>query len=301
LKRFGYLVLALALLTSACSARTSETASEGDGIAALDRSDANMDGASSDGGAKAEKKKGKSVAGKSATKKEAGSSSSKDTSSSTSSENNAASAQGGENSGAQPALPIPRGTHSYDTEGHSTVSGNRRDMPETTTLTAQAPRGDEQTQIRDLRDEDGDGTVVETRLQYRKEGVYITYVKITATFSGGLTDVRELKPRRPELIAPTGVGPGSSASFVMEGSGTRAEVRIKALGYDKIAIGGSSVNALIVDTKIVFSGALKGEQNSTTWFWNKHILALKEQVSTDVTNGPIRAQNDYEAVLTKLP
>jgi hypothetical protein len=78
-------------------------------------------------------------------------------------------------------------------------------------------------------------------------------------------------------------------------------VSIKAQTYDKISIGGSSVKALIVDTRIVFSGALKGEQNSTTWFWNKHILAVKEQVSTDVTNGPIRAQADYKAVLTKLP
>lgn len=303
MKRLGYLLFALVLFASACGGPASEPTPGGEGIAALEGGDAGAGGASSaDGGTKSGTKRATGVAGKSATKKDAGSSTAGGTgTSSTASGNAAATTGGGATGGAHPAVPIPRGTHSYDTNGHVTVSGNKRDLPETTTLTAQAPRGEEQTQIRDLRDEDGNGTVVETRLLYRDEGVYITYVKITATFPGGLTDVRELEPRRPELIAPTGARPGSSAAFVMRGSGTKADVSIRALRFDKIVIDGSSVNALIVDTKIVFSGALEGEQNSTTWFWGKHILALKEQVSTDVTNGPIRVQSDYEALLTKLP
>jgi hypothetical protein len=302
LKRFGYLLFTLALLTSACGGTSEPASDEGEGIAALEGNDAGADGASVDGGTKAGKTKAKGGAGKSATKKQAGtSSSSRGVGASTTTSRRPAATTGGAPGGAQPAVPVPDGTHSYDTDGQTTVSGNKRDMPETTTLTAQPPRGEEQTQIRDLRDDDGNGTVIETRLVYRKEGVYITYVKITATFPGGLTDVRELRPRQPELIAPTGAGPGSSASFVMTGSGTKADVSIRALRFDKIAIGGSSVNALIVGTKIVFSGALEGEQNSTSWVWGRHILALKEQVSTDVTNGPIRLQSDYEAVLTKLP
>lgn len=303
MKRLGYLVFALVLVMSACSERAAETASDGEGIAALEK-DTTADKASSgESDTKTRKKNEKSVTGASETKRQSKSSSSSGTGESSSADSSEAAATtgGGEGGGAKPAAPIPRGTHSYDTEGHTTVSGNRRDMPEKTTLTAQAPRGQQQTQIRDLRDEDGNGTVVETWLVYRDEGVYITYVKITATFPGGLTDVRELRPRKPELIAPTGVGPDSSASFVMEGSGTRAEVTIKAQRFDKLTIGGTSVNALIVDTRIVFSGALKGEQNSTSWFWNKHILAVKEHVSTDVTNGAIRIQRDYQAVLTRLP
>ncbi|HEY7873538.1 MAG TPA: hypothetical protein VIG64_00285, partial [Actinomycetota bacterium] len=198
-------------------------------------------------------------------------------------------------------VPIPAGTHSYDTDGTTTVSGNTRRMPKSTTLTARGPRGDEQTQIRDLRDSDGNGTVVETRLLYREEGVYITYVKITASFPGGFTDVRELQPAKPELIAPTGAKPGASASFSMEGSGTRADVDVAAKRFEDVAVGGTNVRTLVIDTKIVFSGAIEGRQTSTSWFEGEHAMAVREAVATDVSSGPIRLQSQYQAQLTRLP
>jgi hypothetical protein len=199
------------------------------------------------------------------------------------------------------AVPIPTGTHSYDTDGSQTVSGNTSRMPKTTTLTARAAREGEQTQIRDLRDSDGNGTVVETRLLYRDEGVYITYVKITASFPGGFTDVRELQPAKPELIAPTGAEPGAKTSFLMSGSGTRADVDVAAKRFQDVTIGGTTVRTLVVDTKIVFSGAIEGQQSSTTWFWGKHVMAVREAVATDVSSGPIRVQSQYQALLTRLP
>lgn len=313
MKRLSYVMFALAFLVSACGGRAPEPTAEGDGVAALEEGeDADAGGKTSvGGGTKSEKKKGKGAAEKPGTKKDkktGPSGSGGATSSSTdaggggaTTGGGGATTGGGATGGARAAVPIPRGTHSYDTDGHVTVSGNRRDMPETTTLTAHSPRGAEQTQVRDLRDRNGNGTVVETRLLYQQKGIYITYVKITATFPGGFTDVRELRPRRPELVAPTGARPGSSASFVMTGSGTKAVVNSRAVRVDKVTIGGSSVSALVVDTNIKFSGALKGRQNSTIWFWGKHGLALREQVSTDVSNGPIRFQSDYQAVLKRLP
>ncbi|MFN2390137.1 MAG: hypothetical protein ABR575_11110 [Actinomycetota bacterium] len=202
---------------------------------------------------------------------------------------------------ARPAAPIPAGTYAYATQGQRTVSGSTEDMPETTTLTADGPHAREQRQIRDLRDRDGNGTVTETHLVYRDEGVFLTYVKVSARFPGGLTDVREFRLPTPELVAPTGGGPGFSRSFTMRGSGTRADVAIRAGRYDKIDISGSQVRALIVDTSIVFSGALEGRQDSTSWFWPQHVMVVKEQVENDVRNGPIRVQSRYEAVLKQLP
>ncbi|MFN2526442.1 MAG: hypothetical protein ABR505_09325 [Actinomycetota bacterium] len=198
------------------------------------------------------------------------------------------------------ASPLSAGTYSYDTDGTVTVSGNRRPLPENTTLTADPPQGDVQRLVRDLRDSDGNGTVTETKLMFADDGVYLTYVKVTSKFPGGLTDVREFKLDPPELIAPRDIEPGFSRSFEMEGSGTRANVRIKALGFDDVTVDSRTIRALVVDTRIVFSGALEGEQNSRTWFWTKHILALREQVDSDVTNGPIRVQSEYEAVLREL-
>jgi hypothetical protein len=312
MKRFAALCLVLVLLLSACGGRGPEPANGGDGLAALQETDDGTDSAGT--GDDASKQDSKSGSANENEGKKQKKSDGDETSGGTSSSGGKKSGPSGsapdasegnkaapQNPGAAAAVPIPDGTHSYDTDGSTTVSGNTRRMPKTTTLTARSPRGEEQTQIRDLRDSDGNGTVVETRLLYRKEGVYITYVKITATFPGGFTDVRELQPSQPELIAPTGAKPGANASFVMKGSGTRADVDVKAKRFEDVNVGDTTVNALVVDTKIVFSGAIEGQQNSTTWFWGKHVLALRESVATDVSNGPIRVQSQYQAALTRLP
>lgn len=199
------------------------------------------------------------------------------------------------------AAAIPPATYEYATEGERTVSGNRQQMPSTTTLTAESPANEEQRQIRDLRDVDGNGTLTESRLLYRSDGVFLTYVKVTSKFPGGLTDVREFRLPRPQLLAPAGGGPGFQRSFSMEGSGTRADVALRALRYEKVRSGGEAVKALVVTTRIVFSGALEGEQTSLAWFWPKHVMVLKERVETDVRNGPIRLRSDYEATLKDLP
>jgi hypothetical protein len=60
------------------------------------------------------------------------------------------------------------------------------------------------------------------------------------------------------------------------------------------------VQTLVVDTKIVFSGAIEGRQTSTSWFWGKHVMAVREAVATDVSSGPIRVQSQYQAQLTRL-
>lgn len=199
------------------------------------------------------------------------------------------------------AAPIPSGTYQYATDGHMTISGSTSELPDRTTLTAQAPEGGEQRQLRDLRDREGNGTLTETRLLYRPEGVFVTYVKVTARFPGGLTDVREFKPAKPELVAPTNGAPGFARSFSMQGSGTRADVTVKAVRHENMNVGTSPVKALVVETKTTFSGSLEGEQNSVSWFWPKHVLVLKEEVQTDVRNGPIRLRSNYDAVLTRLP
>ncbi|MDQ3913950.1 MAG: hypothetical protein M3323_01275 [Actinomycetota bacterium] len=199
------------------------------------------------------------------------------------------------------ASPVPEGRYEYATQGERTVSGNEESLPETTTLTAAAPADGLQRQTRDLRDSEGNGILTETDLLYRGGGVALTYVKITARFQGGLTDVREFRLPRPEMIAPRGAGPGYGRTFTMEGSGTRAKVTINALRYQDVTVAGRRVPALVVQNHIEFSGALEGYQRSTTWFWPKHLLPLREQVRTDVRNGPIRVQSNYVATIRRIP
>lgn len=312
MKRLGGLFLVLVLVFAACGGNAPEPAEGGEGLAALDQTETDGGAGAGDGGAGKNKDKAGSEgdktgsSGKERPKQKSGDDSSSeeegsaptDTDSSNGSEGSKPKQRSPQ---ATAAVPIPAGTHSYDTDGSTTVSGNESRMPKRTTLSARAPRGEEQIQTRDLRDSEGNGTVVETGLLYRQEGVYLTYVKITATFPGGFTDVRELHPSEPELIAPTGAKPGATTAFTMNGSGTRADVDVKAKRLQDVTVGSSTLTALVVDTRIVFSGAIEGQQSSTTWFWGKHAMALREAVATDVTNGPIRFQSQYQAVLTKLP
>jgi len=298
-------LLALVMTASACGGDDPPESSRNDGIAALEQQDGGA-GRDSGRGERKDGRKGTSEQREDAAKGGgAGKKSSRTKDSSRGgSDTPAAGANtggGGDASRAAAAVPIPTGTHAYATDGRTTISGDGNPMPKTTTLTAQAPRGGEQRQIRDLRDDDGNGMVTELRALYRPDGVFLAYVKVTSTFAGGFTDVREFTVPKPELIAPTGGRPGFTRTFTMRGSGTRADVTVSALRFQQIAIGGSATRALVVETTIEFSGSLEGEQSSISWFWPKHILVLKEQVRTDVANGPVRYRNDYEAVLKQLP
>jgi hypothetical protein len=213
----------------------------------------------------------------------------------------AAGGEAGAAAPARPAVPVPAGTHDYETEGYRSVSGNRASLPDTTTLSVEDPRDGLQRQIRDLRDREGHGTVTESHLLYRPGGVFLTYVKVTSSFPGGFTDVREFQLPQPELLAPTDGGPGFGRSFSMQGSGTRADVRIEARREGALTVAGKAVRALLVETTIAFSGALEGEQHSTAWYYPKHLLVLREDVRTDVRNGPVRLQGEYTAALSRLP
>lgn len=213
---------------------------------------------------------------------------------------------GGTGGGAAPQaaaapVPVPQGEYEYATEGQRTISGNTYDLPKTTTLSAGAPADGVQRQARDLRGSDGNGTLTETDLHYRGDGVFLSYVKVTSRFQGGITDVREFRLPQPQLIAPRGGGPGFARTFTMEGSGTKAKVTVQAHRWENVAVAGQQVRALYVITDIRFSGALEGYQRSTSWFWPKHLLTLKEQVQTDVRNGPIRLQSSYQAEIRRLP
>lgn len=305
MKKLNALLLALLLVVGACGGSTPEE-SESQGIAALDEDKDAPGDATKDGDTKKDGDSGKKPGGdpKPGKKKTPGGGGTTQPSTGGGSQPNTGGGGGGGGStpagGAVPT-PIPQGEHEYATEGSRTISGNTEDLPKTTTLTAGAPADGVQRQARDLRDSEGNGTLTETDLVYGDDGVYLSYVKVTSRFQGGITDVREFKLAEPRLIAPRGGGPGFAQSFTMEGSGTTAKVTVKAHRWENVPVGGQQVRSLLVVTEIRFSGSLEGYQRSTSWFWPKHLLTLREQVQTDVRNGPIRLQSTYQAQLRQLP
>jgi hypothetical protein len=303
-KRLIGILLTLVLALAACT--TPEEPPQDD-IAALEKGEKDEGGAAGgtggSGGKKATKKKGDGAKGAGKSRQPGTGGNGGQTGGES---GNAPANQGGDGQSppaaqAAAVAPVPAGTYEYATQGERSVSGNEDSMPETTTLSAAAPADGVQRQTRDLRDSEGNGILTESDLVYRNGDVFLSYVKITARFQGGLTDVREFRLPRPQLVAPGDAGPGYTRGFTMEGSGTRAKVSIRALRYEDVTIASKPVRALVVRNDILFSGALEGSQRSTTWFYPKHLLPLREQVQTDVRNGPIRVQSDYVATIRRMP
>lgn len=196
------------------------------------------------------------------------------------------------------AAPADAGTYSYDTNGRRRISGGSEErFPETTTLDIRAPEGNNQYSRRDLRDSDGNGTVTETILVYTHEGVRLAYLKITSHFGSGLTDVREFRPDPPVMLAPAGARPGDVVRFTLRGSGTTVRVTVKIRQRQTINIGGSPVEAQVVSIDAVFSGALEGGQHTLAWIDPDSLLTVREQVETDVRNGPVELHSEYQATM----
>lgn len=304
MRKLNAALIALALAAAACGGSAPEEPAD-DSIEALDENGGEGAGDQKD---KADKTKGGSGAKKPGAKKPGGTQAAPGATPQPSGGGGSGSdgdgdGPGGGGSAPQPQAapaPVPQGEYRYDTEGSRTISGNTSDLPKVTTLTAGAPSDGVQRQARDLRDSEGNGTLTETDLVYGPGGVSLSYVKVTSRFQGGITDVREFKLARPQLVAPAGGGPGFGRSFTMQGSGTKAKVTIKAHRWENVPVGGEQVRALMVETDIRFSGALEGYQRTIAWFWPKHLLTLKEQVQTDVRNGPIRLQSTYQAQIQQI-
>ncbi|HEX2240593.1 MAG TPA: hypothetical protein VHJ82_05580, partial [Actinomycetota bacterium] len=181
MRRIWSLFFALALLLAACGGRSASndeatTTNDADTTGSVAENSPGQ-GDSSSG----KKKRGTGMKPSARTKPAAGPQDTSKTSSgnetASSSGNNASTAR----SGPKPTAPLQEGTYTYDTDGKATVSGGSRQMPEETTLSADAPRDGVQRLVRDLRDNDGNGTVVETHVGFANDGVYLSYVKTTST------------------------------------------------------------------------------------------------------------------------
>jgi hypothetical protein len=199
------------------------------------------------------------------------------------------------------ATPLPAGTYRYDTTGSSQSSGGaNRPMPAVTTLKADPATGVSQHSVRDLRDQNGVGQAVDTVLQFQPDGVHIESLKITTNLGGGATDVRDLRANPPALIAKTGGGVGDRYEFTMTGSGMTLHGVVTVQRPERITIGGQSVNTVVVQLDVDFSGSVTGTQKSTAWVDPTHLLNVKEQVVSDAKAGVLTTHSEYTATLQRL-
>ncbi|MGQ0743067.1 MAG: hypothetical protein ACT4OS_01745 [Acidimicrobiales bacterium] len=103
--------------------------------------------------------------------------------------------------------PASPGQYRYDTVGTVVVGAGSTPLPAVTTLTVDPPEGNRQRSVRDLRDGSGNGSITETVLEYRPDGIYLVSVLATMAL-GGITDSRRLTAGQPLLFVPTQAVPG---------------------------------------------------------------------------------------------
>ncbi len=201
---------------------------------------------------------------------------------------------------AQSIAPRQAGTYHYDTSGQTTYGGGfSQQPPSDTTLTVDPPNGPVQRSVRDMRDSQGNGSVSETWLQFRSDGVYLDRVKTTTQF-GPYSNVLDLSPKQPVLVAKPGAGPGAHTEFAMTGSNTTVHVTIDVIRKDRLTIGGRGVDTYLVRTHSTFSGDVQGESTADTWFTPDRLLPVKEHVVTDAQTSAGSSHSEYRAQLKQL-
>jgi hypothetical protein len=201
--------------------------------------------------------------------------------------------------GSVAAAPAKPGTYKYDTSGTSTFGAQSSSPPPVTPLAVDPPAGTRQHSTHDSRKPDGSGSVSETTLDYKPEGVFLVELKIT-TKASGITDVQDFVANPPVNIAPTGVKPGQSVEFDISGSGTTVHVKIDFVRTERITVGGQAVDTMVIHQAGTLSGKVTGTQTSDSWISPQYSLTAKDHTVADVTAYGIKAHSDITMTLQKV-
>lgn len=202
---------------------------------------------------------------------------------------------------AEPARPRAPGVYVYDAEGTMSQSGplgGTSPVPTPQELTVDASDGARQRSTLDGRDSEGDGSITTTVLQYRNDGVYLESLKLQ-TRVGTMTITYEFVPSSPQLIAPTGVGPGYHTEFSMTSTngGLKTTTTIDVLNEESVTIGGSGLRTLEVRTHTRVEGDAEGETTSTANFDPSNYLTLVDHTVSDLDTSFGNVKSDSTSTL----
>ena len=202
------------------------------------------------------------------------------------------------------AVPAPSGRYVYDVDGSVTFSGptgQTQPLPPEARLTIDPADGARQRSVRDATDDDGNGSITETVLRYAPDGVRLESLKLT-TRVGTFSDVREFRPSEPPLLVPTAPEPGAGSDFWMQTTDERITVHVvvAVVGGERVTIGGTAVDALVLDVTSTFSGDIEGKTAARSWIDRSRSLTVKEHSESDVRVGVNEAHSEYDAVLRSV-
>lgn len=199
--------------------------------------------------------------------------------------------------GPVPLSPAAPGVYHYATTGGMSFNGSPAPFPADTTTTVGAPEGSRQVATRNL----GGGSSVQYTFDYRPDGVYLVALVFTLTYQG-VAYPFALTPPTPQLFLATGASTGASQAFdIPTGSGS-ARVVVDVLGTEPVAVGGQSVDTLIVRSVATFPpGQISGSQTVVFNLDRGSRLWVRERGVGDANAaGVLAIHTEYTATLTSL-
>jgi hypothetical protein len=199
--------------------------------------------------------------------------------------------------GSTAAKPAAPGTYHYDNQ--STGMNTFGPPPAVSPLIVDAPQGTRQHATNDMTS-GGKGSITETTLDFKPEGVYLVEIKLTTKTAFG-NQTLDFIGSPPPLAAPTGVAPGQHVDFALTSNppGTTIQVHIDFVRMETITIGGQPVNTMVIHQVATLSGNFKGTQTADSWVSPQYDLFVKTHAVADITS-PVAAHTDETSTLEKL-
>lgn len=183
------------------------------------------------------------------------------------------------NSPAPPApVPVPPagpGTYTYANAGQVVSPLGTIPLPDRASLAVAPAAGGIQRSVRTLR---GDviGLETVTELDHRADGVYLVSLRQTVALLLAVQS-EELRPVAPVLVLATGDGPGTRRSVDLATSSGTARLAVEVVGEERLVVGGTSVDALVLRLDVALSGTRPGSITQTVWVDRARGLFVRER------------------------
>lgn len=207
--------------------------------------------------------------------------------------------------------PTASGRYSMNMSGKTTISGciEREDSPpEAAPLTVDPAEGNRQQSVLDLRDEQGNGSIVTSVLEYRPDGIHLAYLRQTEAGPLGSSSI-DFEPNPPALVLPPRPAAGQTWSFTMTSKDGKVVVTSQStveVLKEQVTMGDGSVqDAVRIRSDSTASGqgslgAIRVEEVSSTWISLEHRLILKTVSDAKGTDGACATDSHVEGLLQSV-
>lgn len=210
----------------------------------------------------------------------------------------------------QAPSPASPGTFLYSETGMTRIRGCLtldQPPPSPTKLIVAPAQGGRQHLDRDQRDPLGSGSLTSLDLEYRPDGIYLSFLRQTQT-SLLSSQPTEFQPSPPVLLLPAGATAGQGWSFSLtsrDGVKIDSQNRLEALDEQVRLTNGQAVatRRVLADSRITgqsSQGTLDLTRKMTTWYAPQNGLPVREVTDLQGRVGLCEVDSHIEATLQSL-